>query len=109
MADPAVLRHVIDSITPASFAHAEGARLRVAAAGAPLLEQLAVRLGGAQHTARPRAARRTVVVCAGDHGVGDPGVSLGAAHPTAVAARAIADGSAALAQVARAGRASVVL
>ncbi|HSR98090.1 MAG TPA: nicotinate-nucleotide--dimethylbenzimidazole phosphoribosyltransferase [Kofleriaceae bacterium] len=100
---------MIDSITPASAAHAEGARLRVAGAGAPLLERLAARLGGAQHTARPRAGKRTVVVCAGDHGVGDPGISLGAAHPTIVAARAIADGSAALAQVARAGRAQVVL
>jgi nicotinate-nucleotide--dimethylbenzimidazole phosphoribosyltransferase len=109
MADPRVLRHVIDSITPASAAHAEGARLRVAGAGAPLLEQLAARLGGAQHTARPRAGTRTVVVCAGDHGVGDPGISLGAAHPTVVAARAIADGSAALPQVARAGRAQIVL
>jgi nicotinate-nucleotide--dimethylbenzimidazole phosphoribosyltransferase len=109
MADPRVLRHVIESITPASAAHAEGARLRIASAGAGVLERLAARLGGAQHTARPRAAKRTVVVCAGDHGVGDPGVSLGAAHPTVIAARAIADGSAALVQVARAGRAAVVL
>jgi nicotinate-nucleotide--dimethylbenzimidazole phosphoribosyltransferase len=100
---------VIDSITPASAAHAEAARRLVAGANAPLLERLAARLGGAQHTARVRARRRTVVVCAGDHGVGDPGVSLGAAHPTVVAARAIADGSAALAQVARASRAAIVL
>jgi nicotinate-nucleotide--dimethylbenzimidazole phosphoribosyltransferase len=109
MSDPSVLGHVLDSITPASAAHAEGARQRVAGAGAPLLERLAARLGGAQHTARPRSAKRTIVVCAGDHGVGDPGISLGAAHPTVVAARAIADGSAALAQVARAARATVVL
>lgn len=109
MADPRVLHHVIESITPASAAHAEGARQRVAGAGAPLLERLAARLGGAQHTARPRSAKRTIVVCAGDHGVGDPGIPLGAAHPTVVAARAIADGSAALAQVARAARATVVL
>lgn len=109
MADPRVLRHVIDSITPASAAHAEGARRLVAGAGAPLLERLAARLGGAQHSARLRATRRTVVVCAGDHGAGDPGVSLGAAHPTIVAARAIVDGTAALAHVARAGRAAIVL
>src|SRR5205823_3040068 len=51
----------------------------------------------------------TIVVCAGDHGAGDPGVSLGAAHPTVVAARAIADGSAALAQLARVAGAAVVL
>jgi nicotinate-nucleotide--dimethylbenzimidazole phosphoribosyltransferase len=97
-----VLRHVIASISPASQAHAEGARLNVAGAAAPLLERLAGLLGGAQHSARPRAARRTIVVCAGDHGAGDPGIALGAAHPTVVAARAIADGTAALAQVARA-------
>src|SRR5262245_8783155 len=109
MPDPQVLRHVIESITPASAAHAEGARRRVAGANAPVLERLAAALGGAQHTARPRARRRTIVVCAGDHGAGDPGISLGAAHPTVVAARAIANGSAALAQVARASQASIVL
>lgn len=109
MSDPAVLRHVIASITPASAAHGEAARRRVAGAGAPLLERLAARLGAAQHTGRPRSARRTIVVVAGDHGVGDPGIALGPAHPTALAAQAIADGSAALAQVARASRAPVVL
>lgn len=109
MSDPRVLRHVIASITPASLAHAEGARQRVAAAGTPLLERLAARLGGAQHTSRVRAARRTIVVVAGDHGVGDPGVALGAAHPTVVAAHAIADGTAALAQVARASGAPILL
>src|SRR5258706_10555774 len=109
MADPRVLRHVIDSITPASRAHGEAARRHVVGANAPLLERLALALGGAQHTARPRAARRTIVVCAGDHGVGDPGVALGPAHPTVVAARAIADGSAALAHVARTSRAPIVL
>lgn len=109
MSDPRVLRHVIESITPASAAHAEGARQNVAAARAPLLEHLAVRLGGAQHTARPRARRRTIAVCAGDHGVGDPGIALGAAHPTVVAAHAIADGSAALAHLARASHARIVL
>jgi nicotinate-nucleotide--dimethylbenzimidazole phosphoribosyltransferase len=109
VSDPRVLRHVIEAITPASAAHADGARRLVATAGAPVLERLAMRLGGAQHTAHPRAARRTIAVVAGDHGVGDPGVALGAAHPTVVAAHAIAGGDAALAQLARAGRASVVL
>jgi nicotinate-nucleotide--dimethylbenzimidazole phosphoribosyltransferase len=42
-----------------------------------------------------------VVVVAGDHGCGEPGISLGASHPTVVAARAIADGTAALARLAR--------
>lgn len=104
-----VLRHVIESISPASAAHAEGARLLVTAAGVPLLERLAMQLGGAQHTARPRVARRTIVVVAGDHGAGDPGVSLGASHPTVTAALAIADGTAALAHVARASRTAIVL
>ncbi|HWO19502.1 MAG TPA: nicotinate-nucleotide--dimethylbenzimidazole phosphoribosyltransferase [Kofleriaceae bacterium] len=104
-----MLRHVIDSISPASAAHAEGARRNVAGAGAPLLEQLAAALGGAQHTPRPRGARRTLLVCAGDHGAGDPGVSLGPAHPTVIAARAIAEGTAALAQVARASKTPIVL
>lgn len=109
MTDPWVLRHVVESITPASAAHGEAARLRVAGAGAPLLERLATAIGGAQHTGRPRTARRAVVVCAGDHGVGDPGIALGAAHPTAIAAHAIADGSAALARLARASHAPIVL
>ena len=104
-----VLRHVVDSISPASGAHAEGARQNVAAAEAPLLTRLAGLLGGAQHTARPRSARRTIVVIAGDHGAGDPGIALGAAHPTVVAAHAIADGTAALAQIARASQAPIVI
>ncbi len=104
-----VLAHILASISPASRAHAEGARLNVAAAGAPLLERLAIRLGGAQHTARPRAANKCLFVVAGDHGVGDPGVSLGADHPTVILARAITDGSAALAQIALQSRTPVFL
>jgi len=109
MSDPRVLRHVIDAITPASAAHGDAARHHVRSAGAALLERLAVALGGAQHTGRPRSARRVIVVCAGDHGVGDPGVALGASHPTVVAAHAIADGTAALAQLARASATPIVL
>lgn len=109
MTPSGVLRHVIESISPASAAHAEAARRAVAGAGAPLIERLAAALGGAQHTARPRGARRTIVVCAGDHGAGDPGISLGAGHPTVIAARAIAEGTAALAQVARASATPIVL
>ncbi len=48
-------------------------------------------------------------MCAGDHGAGDPGIALGAAHPTAIAAHEIAGGTAALAQVARAAGAPIVL
>lgn len=96
-----VLQHVIAAIGPASQANAEAVRARLAAANTPVLEQLAVRIAGAQHTPRPRASRRLIVVAAGDHGCGDPGIAMGADHPTVIAARAIGDGSAALCKVAR--------
>ncbi len=96
-----VLQHVIAAIGPASEAAAAAARDRIRSAGTPVLERLAGALAGAQHASVPRAARRLIVVVAGDHGVGDPGVALGENHPTIVAARAIAEGSAALCQVAR--------
>ena len=104
-----VTRHVIESIGAASRASAEAVRARIAKAGTPVLERLAARLAAAQHTPRPRAAKRLVVVVAGDHGCGDPGIAMGADHPTIVAARAIADGSAALCQVARAAQTPIVL
>ncbi len=96
-----VVQHVIEAITPASQASAAAARAKLRGAGAPVLENLAAALAAAQHTTRPRAAQRILVVAAGDHGCGDPGIAMGADHPTVVAARAIADGSAALCQVAR--------
>ena len=96
----AVVRHVLDAIGEASVAHAEATRARLAAANAPMLERLGARLAAAQH-GPPRGARRAVVVVAGDHGCADPGLSLGDGHPTAVAARAIADGSAAVVRLAR--------
>lgn len=97
-----VLDHVIASIGPASEANAGVARAKVAAAvGAPMLENLAARLAGAQHTPTPRGMHRRIVVTIGDHGCGDPGIAMGADHPTVIAAQAIADGSAALCQVAR--------
>jgi nicotinate-nucleotide--dimethylbenzimidazole phosphoribosyltransferase len=105
----AVVRHVAESIGAASRAHGEAARAAVASAGAPMLDRLALVLGGAQHTPRPRAQRRLIVVAAGDHGAGDPGISMGADHPTIVAARAIAGGTAALSQLARAAQTQVVL
>jgi nicotinate-nucleotide--dimethylbenzimidazole phosphoribosyltransferase len=104
----AVVRHVCESIGPASRAHAEAARAAVAPAGTPMLERLAAALAGAQH-GRPRAAHKTIVVAAGDHGAGDPGIVMNADHPTIVAARAIIDGTGALAQVARAAAAPIVL
>ena len=104
-----VVRHVIASIGEASRAHAEAARAAAAGSGAAILVHLARALAAAQHTPHPKAARKKVVVIAGDHGCGDPGIAMGADHPTAVAARAIADGSAALADVARAAGAPIVL
>lgn len=104
-----ILRHVIDSISPASRAHGEAAAAAVAPAGAPVLERLARALGGAQHVPKPRAARRAIVVAIGDHGCGDPGIAMGADHPTIVAAHAIADGSAALVHVARSSQTPVLL
>ena len=105
----AVVEHVIASIGQASGAHAEAARARVAGAGAPMLERLAARLAGAQHSSRPRGERRVICVVAADHAAGDPGIVLGADHPTIVAARAIAGGSAALAHLARAAHTPIVL
>lgn len=96
-----VVQHVVASITASSQAAATSARAKLAHAGTPVLEKLGATLAAAQHDAKPRAKNRLIVVAAGDHGCGDPGVSLGADHPTVIAARAIADGSAALCQVAR--------
>jgi nicotinate-nucleotide--dimethylbenzimidazole phosphoribosyltransferase len=104
-----VLRHVIESIGPASRAHAVAAAAAVAPAGAPVLERLAHALGGAQHTPRPRGARRQIVVAIGDHGAGDPGIAMGSDHPTVVAARAIDAGNAALVHVARSSRTPILL
>ncbi|MGE0549024.1 MAG: nicotinate-nucleotide--dimethylbenzimidazole phosphoribosyltransferase [Kofleriaceae bacterium] len=102
-----VLRHVIDSISPRSPAHAEAARVRVAHAGLPMLDGIAARLGGAQHTAVPRCRRRTIVIVASD-GRG-PRVGLGEAHPTAITAHAISDGTAAVARLARPSATPIVL
>lgn len=104
-----VLRHVCDAIGPASRAHAEAARAAVAGVGAPVLDRLAAALAGAQHTPRPRAARRTIIVTIGDHGCADPGIAMATDHPTVVAAHAIASGDAALAHMARTARTPVLL
>ena len=52
----AVPDHVIASIGQASTVHGDAARARVAGAGAPMLERLAIRLGGAR-TTRGRVRR----------------------------------------------------
>ncbi|HVV83828.1 MAG TPA: nicotinate-nucleotide--dimethylbenzimidazole phosphoribosyltransferase, partial [Kofleriaceae bacterium] len=86
----AVLEHVRSAIVPASAAMAE-------AAGEATLARW---LAGARHRPRPVIVRPVIVVAAADHGVLDPGPSLGAGHPTAIALAAIASGDAAVARVA---------
>lgn len=105
----AVVRHVAESITPASRVNAEAARAAVAGAGAPMLERLAALLAGAQHAPRPRAERRLLVIFAGDHGAGDPGIAMGPDHPTVIAAHAIAAGTAAVSLLARAAHTPVMV
>lgn len=129
MSEPGeTLASVIASIVPASATHAANAQRRVASilgpkSGSPLnpaaevavpspgphmIEWLAHRLAGAQHTERPTAKQRFVVVVAGDHGCANPCTS-GDQHPTVVAAKSIADGAAALARVARMSETSIIL
>ena len=104
-----VLRHVCESISLASQVQADAARAAVASAAAPMLDRLASALGGAQHAPRPRGMRRMIVIAAGDHGIGDPGVSLGPDHPTVIAAQQIAAGTAAIAHLARSARTPIVI
>lgn len=104
-----VLDHVVESIGEASQASGEAARARVEGANADMLSRLAYALGAAQHSSKPRGAQRRIVVAIGDHGVGDPGIAMGAEHPSVLAARAIADGSAALCQVARSSSTPILL
>lgn len=103
----AVLRHVLESITSASEVQRAHARTRVRLGG-DLLAELAGAVAAAQHST-PRTQKRALIVALGDHGAGDPGVSLGAEHPTAAAARALAQGDTAVGALARAARAELVL
>ncbi len=105
----AVLDHIIGAISPASAAHAEGARLRLAASNLPHLEAVGVALAAAQHSARLRTNFPMVVVVAADHGIADPGVDFGPQHPTTVAVTAIAEGNAAVCHLARHAGASIVV
>jgi nicotinate-nucleotide--dimethylbenzimidazole phosphoribosyltransferase len=102
-----VLRHVISSITPASEAHRQAAERRLRQAG-PMFDRLGGALAAARHGAL-RRGRRSIVVAAGDHGAGDPGIALGAHHPTVIAAAAVAAGEAAVCQLARAATADLLL
>lgn len=112
--DSLVVRHVATSIAPASAAAAAAARARVARALDSVepdttIERLAALLGGAQHTSRPQAKPRFVMVVAGDRGCDVRADAEAPMHPTTLAARAIAAGTAPLARVARTTETSVVL
>jgi nicotinate-nucleotide--dimethylbenzimidazole phosphoribosyltransferase len=96
----AVVDHLRSSIAPPSAAMA-AAR---AGDGA-----IAAWLAGARHAVAPRLRDRTALCVLHDHGVVAGGVDFGAAHPTAIAAAAIVDGTAALARAAAAAGAAVVV
>jgi nicotinate-nucleotide--dimethylbenzimidazole phosphoribosyltransferase len=105
----AVLDHVMAAISPASPAHAEGARLKLAECNLPHLEAVGMAIAAAQHTARLRATKPMLLIVAADHGIADPGVDFGAQHPTTVAVNAITDGSAAVCHLARNANTSIVV
>lgn len=105
----AVVDHIIAAISPASVAHAEGARLRLAAVNLPHVEAVGVALAAAQHSARLRTKCPMVVVVAADHGIADPGVDFGPQHPTTIAVTALAEGNAAVCHLARNAGASMVI
>ena len=96
-----VLAHVLSSILPPSAAMAADARVRGG--------DLAGWLAGARHSPRPAAARRIVLVVAADHGVIDPGLAMGAGHPTAITLAALDGGETALGRVIRAAGATLLL
>lgn len=96
-----VLTHVSSSIMPPSAAMAAQAR--------PRGGELASWLAGARHSPHPSVERRIVLVVAADHGVADPGLALGATHPTVIALRELDGGDAALCKIARAAGATILL
>lgn len=96
-----VVRHIVSAILPASVAMAGAARGRGG--------DLAGWLAGARHDPRPSVARRLILVCAADHGVLAPGISLGADHPTIAAITAIVAEDSALARIARGAGARVLV
>ena len=109
-----LLEHILTSILPASDAMAFAARDRIARTLPPgedlgKLGAAAARLAGARHTPRPVLKTRTVIVCAADHGVADPGVDLGGGGPAAGALRVLAAGISAMSAAARTAGASQVL
>jgi nicotinate-nucleotide--dimethylbenzimidazole phosphoribosyltransferase len=109
-----LLDHILSSILPASGA------MRAAATAAierrlPHGESLgklgtaAGRLAAARHSPRPALTARAVIICAADHGVGWPGIDLGADGPAAAALRFISAGESAVSAAARTAGAAQVL
>jgi nicotinate-nucleotide--dimethylbenzimidazole phosphoribosyltransferase len=96
-----VLTHVVSSILPPARSMAASARERGG--------ELAGWLAGARHAPRPSVERRVVLVVAADHGVVDPGIALGAGHPTVIALAALDGGDAALCRIARSSATSLLL
>ncbi|MDR1395815.1 MAG: nicotinate-nucleotide--dimethylbenzimidazole phosphoribosyltransferase [Deltaproteobacteria bacterium] len=75
-----ILAAHLSQITPPNLALAETAAQREAALAKPpgslgRLEGLAIQLSAIQNTSRPRYENKLMVVCAGDHGVVEEGVS----------------------------------
>jgi nicotinate-nucleotide--dimethylbenzimidazole phosphoribosyltransferase len=106
---PNVLQHILDSISPSSAAHAQGARLLLSTHNLSQVLNVGVAIAGAQHSAKIRARKPILLVVAADHGIADPGIDLGDQHPTSIAASLIASGKAAVCHLARNAHASTVI
>jgi nicotinate-nucleotide--dimethylbenzimidazole phosphoribosyltransferase len=108
----AQLMRVIADVRPADTLSVERARDRLDHLTKPRgslgrLEEIAARVCGIQATTRPSAAKRLVLICAGDHGVTVEGVS---AYPSAVTPQMVANfvrGGAAINAIARSVGANV--
>jgi nicotinate-nucleotide--dimethylbenzimidazole phosphoribosyltransferase len=105
----AVIAHVVESISPASRAHVAGATMKLAHTNLPQVQAVAAAVAAAQHSATIKADHLMLVIVAGDHGIAEPGVDLGAHHPTLVAAASIAAGEGAVCRLAQSADASVLV
>ncbi|MDP2311949.1 MAG: nicotinate-nucleotide--dimethylbenzimidazole phosphoribosyltransferase [Pseudomonadota bacterium] len=89
--------------TPIPTAAARNADLTKPPGSLGRLETEALRIARVQGTAWPRASRRTLLLCAGDHGVTNEGVSAYQPHVTARMVLQFAAGAGAVNVFARAG------
>jgi|GEM_PF-2852514 len=103
------LETVLAGIEPASEEFAGKARKRLSAHGSydalGRLGDAAVRLAAARHSTMPPVARRSVLVCAGDHGASDDAQRAAADR----AVRSVASGRAPLNVLAREHKAQVIV